>query len=115
MVPWKALEREEQVDEIAARSFHKPCLIFKHSIRCNVSYIAQNRLEQKWNFAPDEVEPYFLDLLQFRDVSRYVADRFSVHHESPQLLLIRNGECSCEASHLEISVNELRECLQNLS
>lgn len=115
MIKWKTLDREEQVEDIAERSHLKPCVIFKHSVRCNISYIAQHRLEQKWDFTQEEVEPYYLDLIQYRDVSQYIAERFAVHHESPQLLLIRNGECTYEASHLDISVDELRECFHNLS
>ncbi len=110
MVNWKSLEHIEEVDAIAERSHHKPCVIFKHSIRCNISYIAKHRLEQKWDFAADELEAYYLDIIEHRPVSNYVAERFAVHHESPQVLFIRNGECTCEASHLDISVDELREC-----
>jgi bacillithiol system protein YtxJ len=113
MFSWKALETVGQVEEIAERSHNKPCVIFKHSTRCNISYIAKHRLEQKWDFEETEVESFYLDLIAFRKVSNYVAERFAVHHESPQLLLIRNGECTCETSHLDISVEELRDCFHS--
>lgn len=113
MIHWNALESEDQIEAIAARSHEVPCLIFKHSVRCNISYIAKHRLEQKWDFTPDEVEAYYLDLIAHRPVSHQVAEHFGVHHESPQLLLIRNGECTYDASHLDISVEELRECFHN--
>ncbi len=113
MLNWKSLERIEEVDALAEQSCQRPCVIFKHSIRCNISYIAKHRLEQKWDFASDEMEAYYLDIIKHRPVSDYVAERFAVHHESPQLLLIRDGECTCEASHLDISLEELRECLHS--
>lgn len=112
MIHWKALQSIAEVDALAQRSASVPCVIFKHSTRCNISYIAKHRLEQKWDFPEQEVEAYYLDLLAFRPVSNYVAERFAVPHESPQLLLICQGECVAESSHLEISVEELRDCLQ---
>lgn len=114
MIHWKALESEDQIEAIVARSHEAPCVIFKHSVRCNISYIAKHRLEQKWDFAPDVLEAYYLDLIAHRPVSASVAERFGVHHESPQLLLIRNGECTYDASHLDISVDELHECFHNV-
>ncbi len=69
------------------------------------------RLEDDWRFSPDQLAPFYLDLLAFRDVSNHLAERFSVYHESPQVLLIRDGECVYDASHLDISVEELQEVL----
>jgi bacillithiol system protein YtxJ len=114
MINWLVLDREQQLDEIAARSNDVPCVIFKHSTRCSVSSAAKYRLEEQWDFPVESVQPYFLDLLSYRSVSDQVAERFDVFHESPQMLLIKNGECICEASHLDISVDEIRECLPEL-
>ena len=69
------------------------------------------RLEDDWDFEPEEMEAYFLDVLQFRPVSLKVAEALQVHHESPQVLLIVNGECIYDASHLDITLEELREGL----
>jgi bacillithiol system protein YtxJ len=72
--------------------------------------MAKMRLEQNWDFKADEVEVYYLDLLQYRSISNEIAERFGVYHESPQLLLIQNGSCVYDASHLDISVAELKDC-----
>lgn len=112
---WKNLTDSVQLDEISKRSFEVPCLLFKHSTRCNISAIAKYRLEDDWNFTPDQVEPYYLDLLQFRSVSNEIAEKFQVYHESPQVLLIADGECVYDASHLDISVAELSEQLDAIS
>jgi bacillithiol system protein YtxJ len=72
--------------------------------------MAKLRLENSWNFDADEIQTYYLDLIQYRSISNTIAERFDVFHESPQILLIRNGECTYDASHLDISVAELREC-----
>lgn len=111
MLKWIPLESIEQVSAITERSHQVPCVIFKHSIRCNISYLAMNRLEQQWDLPEAAVEAYYLDLIKYRDVSSYVAEVFGVHHESPQLLLIQQGECPYETSHLDITVEDLKEAL----
>jgi len=108
---WLPFESFEAIERIINRSHEVPCLIFKHSDRCNICSIAKYRLEDDWNFAPDEMEAYFLDVLKFRPVSLKVAETFKVHHESPQVLLIVKGECIYDASQLDITLDELREGL----
>ncbi len=49
---------------------------------------------------------YFLDLIKHRDLSNQVANHFSIYHESPQLLLIKDGVCILDLSHGQISVEE---------
>ncbi|MBC7775926.1 MAG: bacillithiol system redox-active protein YtxJ [Phycisphaerae bacterium] len=108
---WQPFESFEDIERIKKRSQEVPCLIFKHSDRCNISAIAQYRLEDDWDFGPGEMEAYFLDVLKFRPVSLKVAETFQVHHESPQVLLIMDGACIYDASHLDITLAELREGL----
>lgn len=111
MIHWINLQHIPQVEQIKERSRQIPCVIFKHSTRCSISTVAQYRLEGDWDVPGDAAEMYFLDLLAFRDVSKYVSDTFQVYHESPQVLVIRDGECVFDASHLDITVPELREML----
>jgi bacillithiol system protein YtxJ len=108
---WNELNTIAQVDTILEQSKQVPCAILKHSTRCSISAMAKYRLEDDWDFKPDEVQPYLLDLLAHRDISNHLSERFQVHHESPQVLLIVNGECTYDASHLDISVGELKEVL----
>ncbi|MEN0006232.1 MAG: bacillithiol system redox-active protein YtxJ [Bacteroidota bacterium] len=115
MLDWIKLNSLDQLDHIVAESSSTPTVIFKHSTRCSISSIAKMRLEDRWDFTADELKAYYLDLISYRAISNAVADRFAVHHESPQLLLIRNGECTYEASHLDISVEELKECFEDIA
>jgi len=48
-----------------------------------------------------------LDLIAYREISNAIAERFQVHHESPQVILVKNGEAVYDASHMEISTQEL--------
>jgi bacillithiol system protein YtxJ len=108
---WNTLDNLNQIEAIKERSLTVPCLLFKHSTRCEISSIAKFRLEKDWDNLEGSIEPYYLDLIAHRNISGSLADIFEVHHESPQILLIHQGECIYDASHLDISVDEIKECL----
>ena len=101
---WIPLESAEQVDEIKKQEGYS--IIFKHSTRCPISLMAKRRLEMDKEQLPEDLTCYFLDLIKYRDVSNFVAQRFQVHHESPQLLVIKNGECILDQSHSSVSLEE---------
>jgi bacillithiol system protein YtxJ len=82
-------------------------IIFKHSTRCSISMMAKKRVEMDLADLPSDVKLYFLDLISYRSVSAYIAETFQVHHESPQLLLIKDGECILDQSHGDISIAEV--------
>ncbi len=102
---WLPLTSIEQLEEIAILSNTIPQLIFKHSTRCSISIIAKNRLER--SVAPENISFYYLDLLTYRKVSDYIADKFRITHQSPQVLLIKNGECIFEETHNAINMDEI--------
>ncbi len=110
MINWNTLTSSAQLDEIDRLSHSQTILIFKHSTTCPISSMAKYRLEDQWKFGEEE-EPliYYLDLLSYRPLSSAIADRYSVHHESPQLLVIKKGECILESSHLGINLAEVEE------
>ena len=104
---WIRLTSPEQLEEIRHLSGSVPQVIFKHSTRCSISSMVQNRLERSG--LPKGIQFYHLDLLAYRNLSDQIAADFKVDHQSPQVLLIRNGECVYEESHQGISMNELVE------
>ncbi|MBK8601465.1 MAG: bacillithiol system redox-active protein YtxJ [Flavobacterium sp.] len=106
-INWIPLVDLGQLNEIILLSSEKPVVIFKHSTRCSVSRMALKQFESEFDLE-DQVTPYFLDLLEHRDISNAVAERFDVVHQSPQLLLIKNGMSVYDASHSAIEVAELR-------
>jgi bacillithiol system protein YtxJ len=112
---WNNLTSEEALSDIKEKSGSKPVVIFKHSTRCSISSMALSRLERSWNNEEMmDVEPYFLDLIAYRSVSNKVAEVLGVPHESPQLLLIIDGKCIYNTSHMGISYNELKSKLQHI-
>jgi len=111
MIEWKPLTSNEELDVIIQKSYQIPVLILKHSTVCSISAIAKMRLEEAWEFSNNELETYLLDLLSYRTVSNTIAERFSVYHESPQILMIQNGECFHDASHFDITLAEVKEVI----
>jgi bacillithiol system protein YtxJ len=105
-INWIPLQYLGQLDEIAALSDAKPAVIFKHSTRCSISRFALKQFENEYALE-DKVDAYFLDLIEYRDVSNEIANRFQVVHQSPQLLLIKNGQSVYDASHDAIDAGDL--------
>ena len=106
---WIALTEEGQLETIKEESKLQPVVIFKHSTRCATSLLAKNRLEREQS--PADVKFYFLDLIKHRNISTRIADDFGVYHESPQVLLIKNAECTYDESHTGISMHDICEQL----
>ena len=104
---WTPLTNAEQLERLILDSQKTPQFIFKHSTRCSISVMALSRLDR--SESPTGVRFHLLDLLSHRQLSNQIADMFGVVHESPQVLLIRNGECIYEESHNAISMEEIVE------
>lgn len=110
MQRWNNLDSISQIDEIKSGMGYS--VLFKHSTRCSISLMAKKAFEADWDNIPTEVNCYFLDLIKHRDISAYIAETFQVHHESPQVLLIKEGECVLDASHSDISADEIAEMIK---
>jgi bacillithiol system protein YtxJ len=104
---WNDLLTARQLDDIISLSHQRPQVIFKHSTRCSISSTAWNRLKNA-----DKLEGadfYYLDLLANRPLSGQIAEVLDVHHESPQVIVVKDGKCTYDESHLGITVDELQE------
>ncbi len=107
---WNKLNQPEQIAEIKALSESTPVMIFKHSTRCSVSSMSLDRLLRKWKNGDEEkIVPYFLDLIAHRELSNLVAQEFGVSHESPQVIVIKNGKAIYDDSHFGISYPDIME------
>ena len=107
---WNKLTNAAQLDQIKAESAEQPVLIFKHSTTCSISAMALSRMERNWSEAAG-IKPYYLDLLANRPLSGQIAETFQVHHQSPQVLLIQDGKCVYDASHMGISFQALTQAV----
>lgn len=102
VLPWQALTAVSQLSEIEKRSQTKAQFIFKHSTRCGISRMVMNQFVSKYNVAIN-ADLFYLDLLNYRDVSNEVGYKFQVMHQSPQLLVIKNGVAVAYESHAAIN------------
>lgn len=98
ILPWIALNSLEQLAEIEEQSKTKTQLVFKHSTRCGISRMVMNQFVSAYNVDAN-ADLYYLDLLSYRDVSNETGYKFQVMHQSPQLLVVKNGVVVAHASH----------------
>ncbi len=106
-IAWKNITSVAQLDAIESESYDMPIVIFKHSTSCSISAMVKNRLDS--NSSTSTEIYYYLDLLRFRDISNAVAKKFQIQHESPQVLLLKDGTVTYTDSHTAISFAELQK------
>lgn len=104
---WIELVSNEQLDSLIEASSVQPQIIFKHSTRCSISTMAKSRLERAG--LPASLPFHYLDLLSYRPISNAIVQQFGVEHESPQVLVIKNGKCVFTESHSGIHMDEILE------
>ncbi|TGV01429.1 bacillithiol system redox-active protein YtxJ [Flavivirga rizhaonensis] len=107
-IPWIPLNEIPQLDFIEKKSATKTQVIFKHSTRCGISSMVMRQFVSSYNLTEKDLDLYYLDLINYRDVSNEVGYKFQVMHESPQLLVIKNGVVIAHASHGAINEVDLR-------
>lgn len=108
-VPWIELTSKEMLDEITEISQQTPVAILKHSTSCGISRMVLRQFEKDFNLKEEDVKLYFLDLLRYREISNKIASKFNVPHQSPQLIVIKDGSVVYNASHGEISADSLKQ------
>ena len=108
---WHELTASEQLTQVLEESKVQPVVIFKHSTSCGISHSIKYRLEENWDFNPGEMKFYYLDLLAHRPLSNEVAHKLGVIHQSPQVIVIKDGEAVMSASHHSISTARIRQAL----
>ncbi|WP_339839179.1 bacillithiol system redox-active protein YtxJ [uncultured Flavobacterium sp.] len=103
------LDDVKLLDQVDVISQTKPVVIFKHSTRCSISRFALKRFEAEFNYDEDKIDWYLLDLLNHRDISNEMAHRYNVQHQSPQIIVVRNGKAIYHDSHDGIDANDLKQ------
>ena len=102
---WIPFENEDQLNHIIAASAHQPQIIFKHSTRCIISSMAKERIEK---YAENNFIFHYLNLIQYRNLSNMVAEKFNIQHQSPQILIIKSATCVFDESHGGINIADLK-------
>lgn len=110
-IPWLRLTRVEQLEELKEISKSVPVAIFKHSTTCGISRMVLRNFESDFAVDATKMKLYYLDLHAHREVSNEVGYQFQVIHQSPQLLVIKNGVAVYHASHHSIHASDLERYL----
>ena len=100
---WLPLTSSEQLETIKTESNTASVLIFKDSTRCGISKMVIKQFEKLFTEENQHLKVYYLDLLNYRDISNEIAVKFQVMHQSPQLIVVRNGTAVHHASHNDIT------------
>ncbi|MNJ64911.1 hypothetical protein D3C77_608960 [compost metagenome] len=102
---------EELAEEVEASS-QQPLLLFKHSTRCPISSRAHREVEAYLSRTPNEAVTYgLIYVVEDKAVSNAAADRLAVKHESPQAILVTNGQAVWHRSHSDITTEALEGIL----
>jgi len=104
-----SLESKEQLEKIAGAKDLQ--IIFKHNTTCPISKSVLRSIKEEEQVLPPDIPFYILDLLTYRSVSDAVEEQFDVPHQSPQLLLIKNGQCSYDESLYDITPQQTAEAI----
>jgi len=113
MIIWQKLTAVESIDELIELSAQKPIMIFKHSTTCSISQTALARLERNWSEKDvPQIATFFVDLLSYRSVSNKISESLALKHESPQVIIIKNGKVIHDASHMSITFSAIRDSVR---
>jgi bacillithiol system protein YtxJ len=108
-INWIPLNSLSQLEEIKEQSKTESIGIFKHSTRCGISRGVVRQFENSFDDEVSTLKMYYLDLLNFREISNEVGYQFQVIHQSPQLLIIKNEHAVAHASHYDIMSIDLKK------
>ncbi|SRR5699024_241757 len=107
------LHEVKEVEEVLEKTNENPAFIFKQSTTCPISAEA---FEQFKSYVETDARPYdayFVKVRETRPVSNEIADKLGIEHQSPQMFLVKNGQAVWNASHRDITVENIVEAVEN--
>lgn len=111
-IPWNILNEAKQLETILKESEEVPVLIFKHSTRCEISKSVLKTFEDVFKLLETRLKLYYLDIWEYRTISNKIEKQFGVLHESPQVLIIKNGKSIYDASHYDIDFEVIKKLIK---
>ena len=105
------LKRYSTTRDIIQSSNETPIVLFKHSTRCSISVAAYDRILRAWDLTDDTVKIFYLDLLAHRNISNEIAERLNVVHQSPQIIVVKDGVAIFDSSHNGVRVDAIKQAL----
>ena len=109
---WNVLTEEQQVADVMKASNDMPQLVYKHSHTCGICHVAKERIEESFDEIKKCADMHFVNVKKSRTVSSAFAEKLGIRHESPQVLIIDQGECIWHQSHWSIKGDAISEALE---
>lgn len=94
---WTEITSIDHLNTILEQSERQVVAIFKHSTRCSISRKVLAQFEKQ--ISSKNIKCYYLDLLNYREISNEIAEQMNVVHQSPQLIILKNKEVVLHVSH----------------
>ncbi len=111
---WIPLDENSEVDEVFEHSFERPQVILKHSTRCTVSFFAKRNVESPVLWDGKDADLYIVDVIRNRQVSKYLAEKTGIGHESPQMFVINKGEVVWSETHERVNSANVKKVFSEL-
>lgn len=108
---WFQISTTQDADGVIKASKGKVQVILKHSNSCGISFFAKKGLDSIPHKELENVDMYLVDVIRDRNLAYYLADRFSVRHESPQILVIKDEKVIWHGSHNAVNPESLLQAL----
>ena len=108
---WNIFETEGEFKDILYSSNHKPQMIYKHSSRCSVSFMAVRNLHELSEKDWEKADFHMIDVIGQRSLSRFIAEKSGVRHEYPQVLIFKDGAVVWHGSHYRVNAESVQEYL----
>lgn len=110
--PFHALDTDDQLQEALERSEQEPVVLFKHSTACPISARANEQMTQLSDDG-DAPAVYRLVVQDARALSDTIAERFDIQHETPQAIVVRDGQPVFNDSHQAVTADAVREAARS--
>jgi len=104
---WIIIKSEADFYTLMKNSTDRPQIIFKDSTTCGISAHAKERLTSGFTFIEGKADFHYLDLLALRPVSNLIAQELGVTHQSPQIIVVKNGKAVYVVSHHAIEPEDI--------
>ena len=103
----KVLHTQEDYDEMLEHSKREPVILYKHSASCPISARAQEQVA----LVKHDLPVYTLTVQYARELSKQAAEDLGVTHQTPQAIILKNGEPKSDFSHGKVTSESLSEAV----
>jgi len=108
---WNEISGGEDLGTIFRNSEEKPQLIYKHSHRCSVCFMAKQELEDISDSISDIADLYMINVIHQRNLSNTIASELNIRHESPQVIILKDREILWKGSHWDVKGKDIMKRL----